>query len=255
MILRLLLLAAVLTASLLPAPASADVRATLVSPGRDAVVSSPVELRVRVTRDVVDPNATQVQVRLSADGSSQAPGTSPITLACISGCGSTDALWGGRSYDPATSSPFGGGPGCNGRWYLQVAVDGGGFASGTPIVASAPASPAADVRVAIDGRDAVVTWSRAPEPDVVGYRIERRGEGSWSTAGEVASSAKRFVDEELDEGSYEWRVVTLRPDGRGSSGAMSACADQEADLTTTSNTTRPRDRAAATATVPVALAL
>lgn len=240
MIPRLILLAAVLTAALLPVSASAAARATLVSPGRDAVVSSPVELRVRVTREVFEPDATQVHVRLSADGSGPAPGTSPAALTCISGCGSTDAVWGGRSYDPATAAPFGGGPGCNGRWYLQVAVDGGGFGSGTPFVASAPASPARNVRVAIDGRDAVVTWGRAPEPDVVGYRIERRDAGSWAAVGEAPASADRFVDADLDEGSYEWRVVTLRPDGRGSGSALSACADREADLTTTSATTRGR---------------
>lgn len=241
MTIRLSLLPAVLAAVvttllLLPGTAWAASNATIASPGRDAVVSSPVELRVRVTRDVLDPPARRVQVRLSGDGASAAPGSGPVDLTCQSGCDSTESVWGGRSFDPATAAPFGGGPACNGRWYLQVAVDGGAFGSGSAVVASAPASPARDVRVAIDGRDAILTWGRAPEPDIAGYRVERRGSGSWTTVGEVGADATRLVDADVDEGSYEWRVVTLRPDGRGSA----PCEDRDADLATTSTVARGR---------------
>ncbi|MBW3657406.1 MAG: hypothetical protein KY457_02135 [Actinobacteria bacterium] len=239
---RISLLAAVLvTVLLLPATASAAARAVLVSPGQDAVVSSPVELRTRVTRDVIDPDVTRVEVRLSQNGSAAAPGSDSVSLSCISGCGSAESLWGGRVYDPATTAPFGAGPGCNGRWYLQVAVDGGGSGSGTPFLASAPAAPASAVRVAIDGRDAVLTWGRSPEPDVAAYRIERRTDGgSWAAAGEAAADASRFVDRDLDEGSYQWRVVTLRGDGRSGGGPAAPCADREPDLATVSSTTAGR---------------
>lgn len=235
-----LLAALVAVALLLPTTASADARASVVAPGRDAVVQSPVALEVEVTREVLDAPPGRVQVRLSADGSGAAAGSRPVDLRCLSGCDTTTAVWGGRSYDPATAAPFGGGPGCNGRWYLQVALDDGRFASGTPVVASAPASPPRDVRVAIEGRDAAVTWGRAPEPDVAGYRVERRDSGSWSPVGEVGADATRFVDGDVAEGTYEWRVVTLRPDGRVAGGPAAPCADGEPDLETTSAAARGR---------------
>ncbi|MBW3619263.1 MAG: hypothetical protein KY461_03400 [Actinobacteria bacterium] len=241
MTIRLPLLAAVLAvALLLPTAASAAATATLVSPGRDARVSTPVGLEVRVSRDVLDPAVRQVHVRLSADGAGAAPGSQPVSLTCVARCDTTDSVWGGRSYDPSTAAPFGGGPACNGRWHLQVAVDGGAFGSGTPVVASAPPSSARDVRVAIDGRDAVVTWGRAPEPDVAGYRIERRSGDAWTTVGVTGPDASRFVDADVEVGSYDWRVVSLRPDGYASGGPAAPCADREPDLATTSSTTSGR---------------
>lgn len=245
MIRRLMTVAAALAAAALLLPAttvSAAVTASLESPTRDAVVRAPVEVRVRVQRALVDPEVQRVDVRLSPDGASAADGGRPAALRCLSGCGGQDSVWGGAVYQPATAAPFRSQPACNGRWYLQTSVNGGGFGAGVPFVASAPGSPATDVRVAIAGRTATVTWAGAPQPDVAGYRIERRADGgAWRDVATVEAGDGRYVDEGLYPATYDYRVVTLRPDGRtADGGAMSPCADRGDDLTTTSASARGR---------------
>lgn len=237
MIRRLLSLSATaaLAVALSPAAAQAATTATVQSPGSGAVLHAPVELRVQVSRDLLDDDATRVAVRLSDDGSGAAAGTEAASLRCVSGCGTRDAVWGGVTFAPSTGAPFAPGPVCNGQWVLQPSV-GGGYGSGVSVVLSVPASPASSVRVSIDGSDAELTWQRAPEPDVAGYRIDRRQSGGdWVAAGTVPATSSRYLDRAVPRGSYDWRVVTLRPDGRGSDGAHAPCADRAPDLETLSS--------------------
>lgn len=237
----IILSAAVAATALLPSTAHAAVTATMQSPGPEATVSVPVELRVQVSREFLDPETQRVGVRLSADGASPVPGTQAASLTCVSGCGSTDSVWGGAMFHPATGAPFAAAAVCNGRWYLQPSVDGGSYRSGVPITVSAPGSPATSVRVSIDANTATVTWTRAPEPDLAGYRIERRVDGAgWRDVAAVEPRTSRYVDEGLAPDSYEYRVVTLRPDGRTSNGPAGPCADQDPDLETVSASSRGR---------------
>lgn len=221
---------------LLPGTATAEQRATVQSPGSGSSVSAPVELRVQVTRDVLDEEVRRVAVRISRDGTSAAHDTTTVSLRCVSGCGTRDAVWGGVTFDPVSGSPFASRPVCNGRWVLQPSIDGGGFGAGTAVVLSAPGSPASGVRVSIDGADANLSWQGAPQPDIAEYRVERRSDGgSWQSVGTVPAGAERFTDRAVPRGSHDWRVVTLRPDGRSGGSPAAACSDTGADLATISS--------------------
>lgn len=216
------------------APALAATTAQVTSPGTSAVVDRPTPVRVQVRREIIDTPPSTVSVRLSRDGSTTAPGTEPAPLDCVDGCRTLESTWGGVDLQP-TGAPFvTAGPVCNGQWTLQPRVDGGEFTAGTPVVLSAPGSPVAgfDARGAAGAAD--LSWSRAPEPDVAGYRVERReGRGTWESVTTLGPSATRYRDE-VAAGEYTYRVVTLRPDGVRHGQAAAPCVDRDADLETVS---------------------
>lgn len=233
------LLSALTTLLLVPSPASAEARATVTSPGQNAVVSDPVDLTVTVTRELLDPEVRTVALRLSADGANRAAGTKTVVLSCVSGCGSERSTWSGPAFVPATAAPFASESVCNGRWHLQPSVDSGPFTSGTTVSVAVAPSPARAVSSSTRGTDEItVRWEAAPEPDVAAYRVERRVDGgSWRTVATVDAGQTSLTRRGLAPGRYEHRVVTLRPDGFIDGTPAPPCGDQQHDLAATSATT------------------
>lgn len=223
------------TALALPGVASAATSATITSPVRDATVAGPTVVRVDVTRELLDAEVERVELRISRDGRTRLAGTQVVALSCVADCGADRSVWAAPDLDPRTMSPFGASPVCNGRWQLQPSLDGGPFASGSSVVFAAAPTPPRDVRTSVDGRDATVSWTAAPEPDVVGYRVERRVDGGpWRTVTTVASDRTQTTTPGLAPGRYEHRVVTLRPDGFTDGAPAAPCADRDPDLAATS---------------------
>ncbi len=217
-------------------PALAATSASVTSPAAGSVVTGPTPIEVQVSRDLIDRPPSQVEVRLSADGQAAADGTTAVALDCIEGCNGTDSTWGGATLQPATAAPFSSRAVCNGRWYLQPSVDGGAYGAGAPIVFSSPGSPVSGFSVTDGPGSADLQWIPAGEPDISGYRIERRvAGGDWGAVTTVGPSATSYRDE-VAAGDYAYRIVTLRPDGQVDGQPAAPCADGGQDLATTSGT-------------------
>lgn len=114
----------------------------------------------------------------------------------------------------------------NGRYELRATATGSHPA---PPIGSAPAPPPpaqavrsfflaappavpGDVTAAASGsRGVTVRWTTNPEPDLVGYQIERAPARSTSFRAVGISTASRFTDDTIDEaGRYIYRVIAVR---------------------------------------------
>jgi len=88
----------------------------------------------------------------------------------------------------------------------------------------APAAPANVTAVPNPDRSVTVKWARNPEPDLVGYQVQRRGPGSSGFQG-VAPKVDQPPDGSTvswtdtttaaSGGQFEYVVVAVRPDGNG----------------------------------------
>lgn len=207
---------AIVLAPALPAHA-ADVR--VANPRQDATLGAGSHrLEVVIAYDLLEAPTDRVDARLTlADAR-----TDPAALRCVAGCGTPEETW-RASFRPGTGAPFRDGPLPNGDARIEVAVGGASYRNGPTITLSAPPSPPTAVQASADGQDVAVRWSRVPEPDIVAYRVERRtDDGSWREAGRTGGEADRFVDRDRAAGTYDYRIVSIRPDGAGGSHAAAS---------------------------------
>lgn len=235
----LLALAVLLVGAL---PAAADITASIQSPSAGQEITSSVGSQVRVQRSLLDPEVAAVQLRLVRDGSP----TSAAGLSCIQGCGGSDQTWGQLAIDPRSPDEFGvTHPLANGGWTVQTRwQDGGGawsvWGGDVDVTVSVPPSPVTGLTSSADLRDVTLSWTRAPEPDISAYRIQRRPDGgSWSVIGSVGSEASSYQDTTPASATYEYRVVTVRPDGHGS--VLTATSSSTTVTTTSSSASSPSD--------------
>ena len=83
-----------------------------------------------------------------------------------------------------------------------------------PVTLSAPGTAAADLQATAEDGEVLLSWEPAPEPDVAGYLVERATDTGWTLLAEVPAEAVTLIDAP-GAGVHAYRVVTLRPDGRG----------------------------------------
>lgn len=248
----MVLAALTVLASALPAgTAHAAGTGRITSPPAEAAVAQSTAIVVEVSGDadrddvLAPPPPHEVQVRLATpSGAQMMAGTHPVTMTCEADCNAT-STWTAPHLDPATLAPFADTTSCNGGYTIQVRVDGGAWTGHGIRVARAPAAPR-NVEVAADVGEATVTWGAASDPDVVGYRVQRRVDGgAWRTAATRPASARSLTDTEVEPGAVDYRVVTLKGDGRVDGAPVAPCADPEPDLGTASapvGTTVPSPR-------------
>ncbi len=200
-------------------PGAAETGANITKPSHEQPITSdsPVPVEVRVDKLSSDPAVESVQVRLFADGSSY----SRTSLQCVSGCGSSPQTWTG-TFDPRPA------PIRNGLWKLQLSLNGGDFQDRIQIYLSLPPSPVKNLQTKPEQGGVQLTWDKAPEPDISGYRVQRStSDGGWQQVASLGSAASTYKDN-VSSGSYMYRVISVRPDGRtgepltAASGAKSA---------------------------------
>lgn len=134
----------------------------------------------------------------------------------------------------------------NGNYTLNVRATGedrpfetnGAETSETARSFAIEASPAIPKDVAVradpDSREVDVTWKVNPEPDIIGYQIQRSvDEGEWSVAGESQENFFRDTQSANDGGLYSYRVVAIRKGASADSGVASP--PSEAASTTVPN--------------------
>ncbi|MFA9444146.1 hypothetical protein [Egicoccus sp. AB-alg6-2] len=149
-------------------------------------------------------------------------------------------------FDPRTGAPFVAGSRTlpNGAYVLRVhverPVDPAAATLDLPLTLSAPPSAPADLTAEVDGDEVTLSWRRAPEPDVSGHLVELLADDGWQLIAELPPEATSVTDRP-GRGHRAYRVVTLRPDGRGATyetaspelsvavGATSDGPDVEAD--------------------------
>lgn len=213
-----LLSVVVLLLGALPAAAAVTARVGSPSPGQE--ITGSVAIQVCVTRDnpLTEPYPGSADVRLSRDGNSAVAGSTTAQVTQSSqDCASGGRAYTGKDLDPRSPGDFGlTEPLANGTWHVQTRVNDGSW-SGSEVTVSVPPSPVRDVSASADRLDVALTWTRAPEPDISAYRIQRRPDGgSWQVISSVGSSSSSYQDTTPSAGTYEYRVVTVRPDGHGS---------------------------------------
>ncbi|HUR48801.1 MAG TPA: hypothetical protein VMY88_04610 [Acidimicrobiales bacterium] len=134
----------------------------------------------------------------------------------------------------------------NGNYLLNVRASGedqpvdtnGTETSETSRSFAIEASPAIPKEVVVradpDSREVDVTWKQNPEPDIIGYQIQRsKDEGEWSVAGETKENFFRDTQSANDGGLYSYRVVAIRSGAAADSGVASP--PSEAASTTVPN--------------------
>jgi len=231
-------LAAFLLTLAVPAGPALAATAQVVSPASDTTVgASKITVQVQANEDGLFDNVDSVRVRLSMNGTDTAAGTQDVAATCVSGCGNAQQVW-VVEVDPMTFAPFGtpSAGRCNGGWWLQASVNGGAYGQGVQVVRSIAPSAPSDLTATGGVEEISLEWTRAPEPDVVGYLVERRqGTDSWTTVTTLGASADRYLDDVV-AGTWTYRVISLRGDGRTSGGAATPCTDTGADLASASTT-------------------
>jgi len=218
-------------------PAAAAGPTQVQSPLEGSTIEAATPVRVRVQEScgtLTQDTAGSVDARLSADGGSTFPGSDAVALERDKACssGSEYSEWGGASVDPTAPTAFFGAdpaPMCNGRWRVQARADGGSWGTGVSFTVSlAPAAPAG-VTVTVRGDDVEVSWTANREPDLTGYRLERRRAGSSSWSEVVTLTGTATSDTDVSAGDWEYRVVALRGDGIGSPPCEDATPDLDAE--------------------------
>jgi hypothetical protein len=170
-------------------------------------------------------------------------------LTCQEGCdeaGSRSYLYGGVLWSPRSGAPFGTGGLPNGSYELRALIEQSGgspTAQPAPVVVSLPPSAVTNLAASIQDRTVQLSWNRAPEPDVVGYRLERRRPNdTWTVIDTLSPSTQRATDRP-GTGTFEYRVITLRPNGTGT-------ATLEAPSAVVSVTIRPEPSPSPTSPQP-----
>ncbi|MEX0834901.1 MAG: hypothetical protein WD010_02340, partial [Nitriliruptor sp.] len=212
---RLSHLAALVALFLLSVPtaAFADYSVQLVSP-ENGVVSGSTEIQLRISRDRIDPSVSQARVRPAGGGDQH-------ELRCISSCDSRSPVY-AFDLDPRRGEPFGGGPMANGPFDIEVlisrAIGEDQNLGRRTLTLRVPGSAVSGLSASVEEDQVRIAWSRAPEPDIDGYRVERcRGAcspaGDWTSRGDRQAASASSFTERVRPGGYSYRVVTVRGNG------------------------------------------
>ena len=217
-LLRPALAAAVILAAAVPSAAWAA-EAALRAPA-DAVVTGATRLVVRVTTAAAE-RAERIEATLRHLDGEIAPDVRHPLCEDAEQCSRDQADY-AIEFDPRTGAPFlpAGRPQilANGDYVIRVVVtrtdDAAPQTIDLPLTLSAPGTAPADLQAAAQDGEVLLSWEPAPEPDVAGYLVERASDTGWALVAEVPAEAVSVVDVP-GTGMHAYRVVTLRPDGRG----------------------------------------
>jgi hypothetical protein len=85
-----------------------------------------------------------------------------------------------------------------------------------------PVTPA-NVKAAVGtDRSVTLTWDANPEPDIIGYQIQRSlGSNQWSAAGNTSDTSFTDTATESRGGTYQFRVIAVRPSSASDQGIAS----------------------------------
>ena len=206
--------------SLAVSPAAADAASAVLLAPADGIVTGAGDLAVRVTTE-----SSEVLERIEASlrqGGGEVAGAVRVAL-CDDRetCSRRDGDY-RFGFDPATGAPFLTGEQArtlaNGAYVVRLHLTRPGTSDretlDVPLTVSAPPAAPADVTADVQGSEVHLRWRPAPEPDVTGYRVEQARNGDWDAVAELPPDAGVIVDRP-GLGRHAYRLVTLRPDGRG----------------------------------------
>lgn len=112
-------------------------------------------------------------------------------------------------------------PAPNGEYAIEAVAVANGDAEervAAKVIVDNPAAMPRDL-VAATGNDGVqLTWSPNPEPDLLGYRVERMISGEFTVVAET--SATSYIDA-VDPGEHSYRVIAVRNSAARSAGRPS----------------------------------
>ena len=102
---------------------------------------------------------------------------------------------------------------------LAVANGGADAIATTRVVVDNPAAPPAGVAATVGEDGVALTWERNPEPDLLGYEVERSNGGDFEVLGQTTDTS---VVDAVGAGTYSYRVTAIRSSAARSTGRPSA---------------------------------
>lgn len=90
------------------------------------------------------------------------------------------------------------------------------------VIVDNPAATPSGLAAASSGGSVQLEWLPNPEPDILGYEIQR---GDGTTFATVAQTADTFFEERVGSGTYSYRVVAVRHSAARSTGRPSPPSD------------------------------
>lgn len=211
---RVFSLVAVLAIVLLSLPGAvaaqenADEGAWITVP-EDGVVRGTTTVKVRV-QNLLQPVSVRVQI----------PDVGSHRLSCDPNCDANrndDGSWRyqfRQELDPRSGAPFAEAGFLNGKVDAIIVVerhlDEQRYRRN--LTFHVPSVGVRDVVTSVSGDAVTIGWTRAPEADVTGYRIERVGSTTTHEVATVGPDAASAVDQP-GVGDHEYRVVTIRKGG------------------------------------------
>ena len=101
---------------------------------------------------------------------------------------------------------------------LAVANGGADALATVRVIVDNPATPPTGVAATVQDDGVAVTWEPNPEPDLLGYQIERRSEGDFEVLGHTTDTS---VLDPVGAGTYAYRVTAIRSSAARSTGRPS----------------------------------
>lgn len=114
----------------------------------------------------------------------------------------------------------------NGEYLVAAtAVANGGADAKTiyRVIVDNPAATPTELSATVTGDGVALTWDRNPEPDLIGYEVERSIEGEFEILGRTTQTSA--VDP-VDPGTYSYRVTAIRSSAARSSGRPSTPSEE-----------------------------
>jgi hypothetical protein len=113
-------------------------------------------------------------------------------------------------------------PSPNGEYDIvatATANGGAGAVATTRVIVDNPAATPTGLVAGVTGRGVALSWDANPEPDLVGYQVERSVDGDFEILGETAEPSALDA---VGPGTYSYRVTAIRSSAARSSGRPSA---------------------------------
>lgn len=101
---------------------------------------------------------------------------------------------------------------------LAVANGGADALATTKVIVDNPAATPTGVVATVQDDGVALTWEPNPEPDLLGYQIERRSEGDFEVLGHTTDTS---VLDPVGAGNYAYRVTAIRSSAARSTGRPS----------------------------------
>ncbi len=114
----------------------------------------------------------------------------------------------------------------NGEYVITataIANGGADAVARTTVIVDNPAAPPAELSLRLTAEGVALSWEPNPEPDLLGYQVERSIDGEFEVLGHTTDTT---VTDPVGPGTYSYRVIAIRSSAARSSGRPSVPSNE-----------------------------